>query len=317
MRISGIAQSAGMQAQVRALAEALGADLQMLDVQVKPAFAWLPNGLFAAGLKHFVVPGMLQGNLPEDVPNVVISCGRRAAITAMGLQCKTRYAATKFIHIQDPLVNARQFDLVIAMEHDKITGPNVLKLPYALHNITPEKLEAARSQFESQFAPYPEPRIAVMLGGSTNKYVFTLDAMQQIIANLQAMLATMKGSLLITTSRRSGAENTELLKHIFADNKRVFIYDGQGDNPYMGMLALTDKLVVTNDSVNMMTEAAATRKPVYLMPLPDHADTKPAHFAEKLVHSGVARVWQGEWDSWKSNFDGGMDALAEEVRRRL
>ncbi len=65
-------------------------------------------------------------------------------------------AGTQFIHIQDPQAPARHFDLVVAMEHDKITGDNVIKTHFALHSITPEKLAGAAETFAPRFADFPK-----------------------------------------------------------------------------------------------------------------------------------------------------------------
>ena len=47
----------------------------------------------------------------------------------------------------------------------------------------------------------------------------------------------------------------------------AFIWDGSGANPYFGMLGAADAIVVTADSVSMISEAAATGKPVYIVEL--------------------------------------------------
>jgi mitochondrial fission protein ELM1 len=340
----GFAASTGMEMQVRALAEALGMDVQMKEAEVKPPFVWLPNSIYAAGLRKIVIPHLLAEGSDSFLPpwpDVVISCGRRPAMVAMGLKqflpplrgevrrggdatsempptptlpLKGGGRRTKFIHIQDPHVSPKHFDVVVAMQHDAITGNNVIKTQYALHTITPEKLLAAQEKFAPIFANYPKPFISVLLGGSTNKYTFTLTAMQELITKLRAIQAATTGTLLITVSRRTGDENTRILKEIFGDNQRVHIYDGIGENPYMGMLALADSIFVTNDSVNMMSEAAATGKPLYILPLAGHAATKPARFADGLIASGVARIWTGSWDRWSYNASDEMQRVADRIR---
>ncbi|MFO0389086.1 MAG: mitochondrial fission ELM1 family protein [Alphaproteobacteria bacterium] len=335
MNVWGLAASAGMEAQVRALAEALNLDVQMKEAEVKPPFVWLPNSAYAAGLSKFVIPHLLaegSDGFSPPWPDVVISCGRRPAMVAMGLQSSLRaqrsnpeldrhgsssLAMTKFIHIQDPHVSPKHFDVVVAMQHDAITGNNVIKTQYALHSITQEKLWAAQAKFQPIFANYPKPYISVLLGGSTNKYKLTLTAMQEVITKLRAIQTTTTGTLLITVSRRTGENNTRILKEVFGDNQRVHIYDGIGENPYMGMLALADSIFVTNDSVNMMSEAAATGKPLYILPLAGHTNTKPSCFADGLINTGVAHIWTGSWDGWSYNAADEMRQLAERIRAIL
>lgn len=297
--------SAGMVSQVSALAEALGLELQLKRVRVKKPLVLLPNILFVSWLIRLVNKYFLtddSDSLAGPWPKVVISCGRRGAIVTMGMRAEAMAHGGErphFIHIQDPQTSARRFDVVLAMEHDKIQGPNVIKSRLALHSITPEKLAAAREKFAPRFAAYPRPLVAVMLGGSTQKYKLTAEKMELVIAALRRLLDS-GSSLLITASRRTGVENIVALTQALGDNPRVYIYDGVEENPYMGMLALADSLVVSNDSVNMVSEAYVTGKPLHILRFCGHADTKPARFAEKMVASGAAQ--------WLS--DGGAKAHA-------
>lgn len=317
MHVCGLASSAGMEAQVRALAEALGVNVQMKNIFVRPPFVWLPNRVFAAGLKRFVIPHMLAAEsdrIENPLPDLVISCGRRAAMVALGLQPSI---PAKYIHIQDPHIHPRNFNAVVAMRHDAIRGDNVIRTEYALHAVTPEKLQAAVTHFAPLLAPYPRPYVSVLLGGSTNKYVLTPQRFQKTIEQLNAMLNSMPGALLITVSRRTGAANIRLLKEMFAQHHRVYIYDGSGDNPYLALLGAADSIAVTNDSVNMMSEAAATGKPLYLLPLDGHLHTKPSHFAERLLQKGVARLWAGAWESWGYDASHEMKELPQKIKQLL
>ena len=314
--------SAGMSAQVIALGESLGLNIVMKKARVKKSAAWLPNTFFDGPTAKLVVPYLLEkgsDSLAAPYPDIVLTCGRRSAIVALGLKAQMKKAghSARFIHIQDPQVRPHHFDLIVAMEHDKLKGPNVIKSPYALHRITPALLESARVQFSPRFAAYPGPLVAVMLGGSTNKYTLTEEAMGMLIDDINSLLETTEGSLLITPSRRTGAENIAMLQHAFSQHSRVYIYDGKEENPYMGLLALADYLVVSNDSVNMMSEARATGKPLYLLPLPGHENTKPARFARKLQKEGSARLVGRMLESWNYEVRDDMAQLAIEIRRRL
>ncbi|MDE3061276.1 MAG: mitochondrial fission ELM1 family protein, partial [Pseudomonadota bacterium] len=239
MRCWGITDgSAGMVAQVKALAGALGLDAEMKKAELKSPWVGLPNGMVAGPMARFI-PKLLSGDaLAPPWPELVISCGRRAAVVAMGL--KRIAPQTKFIHIQDPQVSPKHFDLVIAMQHDRLVGKNVISTRFALHSITPAKLEAEKARFAPLFAGYEPPLVAVLVGGSTNKYTLQPEAMAQLVMKLQRLQTAAPCSLLITPSRRTGEENIVMLRNVFAGNPRVYLYDGQGENPYFGMLAVAD-----------------------------------------------------------------------------
>ena len=311
---------AGMVAQVKALAHALGETPEMKKITLKKSVAWLPNLIAATLLRRLVLPHFIDQSsdaLTPPWPELVISCGRRAAMVAMGLRSIIPAGSTRFIHIQDPQGGARNFDVVVAMEHDKIFGRNVIKTRYALHSITPEVLRGAAAHFGPRFAVYPKPHVAVLLGGATNKYHFNKESMAQVIMALQQLLQRMEGSLLITPSRRTGEDNIAMLRSAFANNPRVYVYGGVEENPYMGMLALADTIVVTNDSVNMMSESRATGKPMYVLSLPGHVDTKPARFAQMLVTEGVARPLGNSIEHWNYPVADEMAMLAKSIKEML
>ena len=102
----------------------------------------------------------------------------------------------------------------------------------------------------------------------------------------------------------------------FAGNPRVYLYE-TGDNPYLGLLALGDHLLVTNDSVNMLSEAHATGKPVHILPLPGHHGTKPADFAERMITRGAARAFTLPLASWDYRVTDEMPRVTAAVRKLL
>lgn len=311
--------SAGTMAQVKALAEALGLKPVMKRVKIKPYYAWLPNAFYngKAWRRLKNAPGHFSDDLSPPWPEIVISCGRRGALAALAL--KARGASARLVHIHDPQMKPKHFDLIVAMAHDKAAGDNVIKTHFAMHNITKELLADAAKKFAKRFSLYPKPYVALLFGGSTNKYTLKEKRMHDVITELQRLVNNISGSLLMTTSRRTGGDNLRLLLDAFprARESRTYIYDGIGENPYLGMLALADHIVVTDDSVNMMSEAVATGKPVYILKLPGHENTKPARFAEKLIKEGIARPLESKLESWSYTAENETAKVAAEIRRRL
>ncbi len=329
--------SAGMVAQVRALALALGVEPVMKTCRLRAPFGWIPNAVyvntFPLLLWLLFKFGLRRGgdDLSAPLPRIIISCGRRAAAVAMALsrfgvwgkteEGDTTIAPPFFVHIQDPRCDIAAFDLVVAMAHDRIARKshhNVVVTHYALHSIRSRFLNEAAQRWDTQFAAYPVPRVALLFGGSTNRYTLTSSHMQEVVERLRRWHASFAGSLLITPSRRTGAENAALLKQAFAGDGRVYCYDGSGDNPYLALLGLADYLIVTDDSVNMMTEAAATGKPLYLLRLPGHRNTKPSRFADKLITDGIARVLPdtGVLERWEYRIPDEAEMIARIIKKR-
>jgi mitochondrial fission protein ELM1 len=196
---------------------------------------------------------------------VVISCGRKAAKAAIAVK-RASGGRTLLVHIQNPLAPLSEFDLVIPMRHDPVPKRrNVVPIDLALHDVTPEVLAEAGEQWRGRFEALPRPLTGVLLGGSTKRHPFTLQQGRALVERLKALRG--EGGLAITASRRTPEAVKALLTEAFAGNAGVFLWDGTGDNPYRGILALSDRLVVTGDSVSMVSEAVATGHPVAVFEL--------------------------------------------------
>ena len=97
---------------------------------------------------------------------------------------------------------------------------------------------------------------------------------------------------------------------------RAWIWDGTGDNPYLGMLALAEHLVVTEDSVSMVSEAASTGKPVYVAAM-DGGSARLDTFHALLRVEGVTRLFDGKLSSWSYEPLNETPRIAAEIRRRV
>ncbi|MBV9967260.1 MAG: mitochondrial fission ELM1 family protein, partial [Alphaproteobacteria bacterium] len=104
------------------------------------------------------------------------------------------------------------------------------------------------------------------------------------------------GSAVVTPSRRTGAAGIALLRERLA-GLPAEIWGGAGDNPYYAYLAVADALLVTADSVSMISEAAATGKPVHVLEL-DGGDTKFARFHAMMRQAGITRPFSGKIEGW-------------------
>lgn len=302
----------GMVAQAMGLAEAVG--FEIAAKTIRPAFPWrwLPAGLWPAGAS-----GIGRGSDPMDgpPPDLLISCGRHAVGPALWM--KRRHRGRPFlVHIQHPRVRPSRFDLVVAPAHDGLGGPNVLQVTGSLHGVTKAKLAAAASRFAPAYRHLRRPLVAVLVGGNNSVYSMTEAAVEGLIDGLRTLAEAHGAGLLVTLSRRTGPAAETRLREALA-GVAAEIWNGEGENPYLGYLALADAVVVTCDSVNMISEACATGKPVYVAALPGRGDSKFAAFHAALMKAGIARPFAGRLESWSYDPLDETARVAVEVRRRM
>ncbi len=282
---------AGMASQALGLAEAAG--FPFVEKRLAVRFPWvcLPPRLWWLPLQ---AAGRAGARLEPPWPDLVIACGRNAAMPALAIR-RASGGRTVAAQIQDPEVGRREFDLFIVPEHDRLRGPRVVVTKGAVHRVTAARLAADRDRFPA-LAEMPRPVLTVLIGGANKAYRLTLRRLGEIGDALAAILRNAGGSVLLTPSRRTGAAGEALLRERLAGLPAA-IWDGVGENPYYAYLALADAVLVTADSVSMISEAAATGKPVHILEL-DGGSAKFARFHAAMGAAGITRPFAGHIESW-------------------
>jgi uncharacterized protein len=302
---------AGMESQCRGLAEALG--LEPVVKRVFPRLPWLalPARWWPWPFKSL---GSGSDRLEPPWPDILISCGRKAVPLSLAIR-RASHGRCFTVHVQDPRIASSEFDLVAVPRHDRVNGPNVVPTLGALHGVTPAKLAAAAEIFRERLAPLPRPLVAVLLGGPAGRYRFGPAEVSKIAARLSALVRQTGAGLCVTPSRRTGKANEALLRTLL-EGLPAFVWDGTGENPYLGFLALADYILVTADSVSMVSEACATGKPVYVIDLPG-GSRRNRRFHAALAAAGYTRPFADRLDPWSYQPAVDTALVAAEVRRRM
>lgn len=232
-------------------------------------------------------------------PDLIIASGRAsvpACLRARKAPATLGGRRTFTVYIQNPVIDPSRFDLVALPRHDGVLGENVITTRGSLHRVTPDLLASEAAKLAPTLPPLPSPLITVVLGGSNSVYQLTPREMAPLAFHLAELAKSTGGGLLITTSRRTGSENIEILKRAL-EGVPHYLWTGEGPNPYYGMLGLADAILVTCDSVNMNSEACATGKPVHVIDLPGGSE-KFRLFHQALRDDGMTRPFRGRLESW-------------------
>ena len=170
------------------------------------------------------------------------------------------------VQTQDPRWRNSAYDLIVAPAHDGLSGDNVFEIIGSPHRITRQKLAEAAPAFADRIDVLPHPRVAVMIGGRSRAFDLTPAHAAILADRIKAAVQAAGGSLLLTFSRRTPDAAQAVMTERLSDLPG-WIWDGTGDNPLFAMLDGADHVLVTEDSANMATEAAATGKPVHILPM--------------------------------------------------
>jgi len=279
---------AGIEAQALGLAEAVA--------RVKPAHIGVKRIGWKAGLGRLpwrlIPPGAATGDpIAPPYPDIWIAAGR-ATLPFSTRMLSWSEGKTFVVQTQHPRAPLDRFDLIVPPEHDGLTGPNVVPILGAPNRITPEKLSLDLARFQDAIAPLPHPRVAVIVGGKSRAHDLPRDRAAAMGAEIARTLEAAGGSLLLSFTRRTPpaarAAMTAALAHLPG-----IIWDETGDNPYFAFLAAADAILVTEDSTNLATDAAATAKPLFILPMAGRS-AKLARFHAELRRRGIARPFAGE-----------------------
>ncbi len=269
------------------LAEALNLSPIVKHVQLRAPWRQLTPFFRLGGLRQFAPS---SDALAEPWPKLFIATGRHSVAASLLIK-RLSGGYTRTVQIQNPVIGARHFDLVVVPRHDRLRGPNVIATRGALHRVTPEVLWEGAKRLLPRIRQLARPYVAVLLGGSNAAYRLEESEMTALATQLASCARAMSASLLITPSRRTGEKNLSILKEKLAGTP-YFIWEGEGENPYFGMLGLADFIVPTSDSVNMISEAASTGKPVYVAQLPG-GSRKFDRFHRMMRDEGLVREFEG------------------------
>lgn len=207
------------------------------------------------------LPQELHDEMQTPWPQLAIGCGRQAALLTRVIR-KLSGGATFCVQILDPHILPQHFDLVITPRHDNLNGANVLHTLGALNPVEDNWLNQAALHF-STLRQLPTPRTVVLIGASNRAQTLDHAYFNALFAKLSTLHQRDGGSFLITTSRRTPIDLAAHLREMFAPFSGCFWAGNEdGENPYAGFLAHATRIVVTPDSVNMLSEACASGKPV-------------------------------------------------------
>jgi hypothetical protein len=300
----------GMANQVIGLAEAVGFGFTEKRLAIRAPWRHLAPPLW---LRPLAALGDGGDRLAPPWPDLLIACGRSAIAPARAAK---RASGNRifWVQVQDPRFARGDVDLMVVPSHDPARGERVFETLGAVNRVTPARLAEGARRLAPALAHLPRPLVAVLLGGDNRVYRLT-ESRFVVLADQLAALARQGFGIAVTPSRRTGDAAERLLRERLAGFP-AFIWDGSGDNPYFGMLGLADAVLVTADSVNMVSEAAATGKPVHVIDL-DGGSAKFARFHAAMRAAGVTRPFTGAIEAWRYEPPDDTAKAAAEIRRRL
>jgi mitochondrial fission protein ELM1 len=264
---------AGDNSQLLTLAEALGWPFEIKRFVYRRS-ELVTNLLLGPTLAGVVKPRSTR--LAPPWPDLILTAGRRNEPIARWIRKQAGGPdRVKLVHFGRPWASPKRFDLIITTPQYGLPQlANVLYNDALIHRVTPERLAREAAFLAPRVAHLSRPYITVLVGGDSGPYDFRETIAERLAKEASALAQAAGGSLLVTTSARTPAPSADMLES--AISVPVFFYRWTAkaqDNPYFGLLGLADAIVVTAESISMITEACAAGKPVHFFDIGEGTNT--------------------------------------------
>ncbi len=296
----------GMVSQVEGLARALGLTYKHQSIKLKHLWSFLPPKLTP------ISENLVKEKFVCD-SKVIISCGRKSVIPSIAF--KKRLGKEIFtIHVQDPKVSLKHFDLVISPEHDNVKGDNVLTTKGAIHYLTKKEIKDNSNYLDIK----KEKRklVAFIIGGPNKYYNYNDLAIQQLFTKIKTLFTPDKYKIIIVPSYRTPEK---IIKNAYDTfNFNHLVIKSVDKKAYLSALSLADISVVTCDSTSMISEAAITGKPVYIAMMKSNKNNaRFKKFYSLLTNLGITRELKDNIEEWSYESLNEVNRIAPIIKTKM
>ena len=296
----------GMVSQAEGLARALEISYKHQTVKLKTFWNLIPPKF-----------SPISENLIKDKfvcdSKIIISCGRKSVIPSIAL--KKRLGKEIFtIHIQNPKVSLKHFDLIVSPEHDNMKGDNVISTTGAIHYLTKKEIKENLNYLGLERDK--KKLVAFIIGGPNKYYAYSEKIIHQTFNKVKTLFTPDKYKIIVIPSYRTPANITKKAYDTFNFNHHVV--KEVDKKAYLSALAISDHIVVTCDSTSMISEAAITGKPVYIAMMKAIKNNyRFKNFYTKLNKLGITKELENNVETWSYDNLNEVNRIAPLIKSKM
>ena len=216
-------------------------------------------------LRTFLQPESFEGLIKRSA-DIVISAGSSLAVINYII---SRQDQAKSIVVMRPgIFSAARFDLVIVPEHDRMPKrSNIIETKGSLNLVDEKYLEEKSGELITATGNQLQRRglyLGLLIGGDTKNFHLSKSDILTASKQIKEAAARLDAGILVTTSRRTSGEITQIIKAEFEQEPRckLLIIANQKnlDSAVGGILGLSSVVITTPESISMVSEAASSGK---------------------------------------------------------
>ena len=297
----------GMISQVEGLAKALDIEFIHQKVELNSFWKLIPPNLTP-------VSKLVFKKIDISDFDIIISCGRKSVIPSIYLKKSSKKKVFN-IHIQDPKVSLGNFDLVIAPEHDNLRGKNVITSKGAIHYLTLDEIKNNHNYLADKLKKNHE-YILLVLGGPNKYYDYEDQNLINIFGIIKKILNKNNLQAIVIPSMRTPKKTINLAnEHLGLEN---LVINNVDKKAYLSGLSLAKYIVVTCDSISMISEAALTEKPIYIADIPaKRKDERFKKFRDLFSELNITKNLNEKLEIWTYKSLNETTRIAEEIKKYI
>ena len=298
----------GMISQVEGLAKALDIDFTHHTVELNNFWKVFPPKITPISQSVYKKIDYLDFD-------VIISCGRKSVIPSIHLKSNSNKKVFN-IHIQDPKVDLKHFDFIVAPEHDSIRGQNVISTKGAIHYLTENEINENKDYLNSFIKKDERIIWTLIMGGPTKYYDYSTKNIKEIFTTLSKLSKKHNFQLVIIPSMRTPTNIIQYTNDYFGGDHTVIM--DVDKKAYLSALAIAQNIIVTCDSSSMISEAALTGKPIYIASiLPKKNDKRFQRFRNLFRELNITRNLGEEVENWNYQKLDETNRVAKIIKQKI
>ena len=297
----------GMISQVEGLAKALDLDFTHHKVELNNFWKFIPPKLTPISNKVYK-------DFDATNYDIIISCGRKSVVPSIYLKKNSQKKIIN-IHIQDPKVNLKHFDIIVTPEHDGVTGDNVISSKGAIHYLTEQEISSSKDYLVGRL-DNKKNYLGLIIGGPNKYYNYSNQIIERVLLKIKKISELNKLQVIAIPSIRTPKNIITMTSEILGENHIAI--NEVDKRAYLSTLAISKYLVVTCDSTSMISEAAITGKPVYVEELPAKKnDYRFKKFRDLFTKLNIIKKLDKNLEDWTYKKLDETNRIAKEIKEKI
>ena len=299
----------GMISQVEGMAKALNAEYEHKIIRLRFPWNLIPPKF--SPISRIVLKDKTYITENNDF-DLVISCGRKSVIPSILIKkIKSKIFS---IHVQDPKVRFKNFDAIVAPEHDGLKGNNIYNSKGAIHYITEPEITKAKPYLLDKIKS--QKIVSLILGGPNKYYKFDKEELKKIFKIIKSDFVSKGYKIIIIPSMRTPKERIDLA--IKEMGECGYVVNKVDKQAYLSAYGLADYVVVTCDSTSMISEAATSGKPIFVAHMKAKKNNyRFKRFFDLFKKMGITRDLGEKIETWSYNKHNEAQRIAIELKKKI